>query len=70
MQHYCKKCRALRDTTPCPVCNEGHVSASPDTMDALVAAASVPNLASLFKQAKKAGVIDAVSAYGEGAATT
>jgi hypothetical protein len=45
---------------------EGGVSAPADTLDSLVQQASVPNLASLFRKAKQAGVINPVSVYGEG----
>jgi hypothetical protein len=45
----------------------GAVSVPDETMDSLIQQASVPNLASLFRKAKEAGVIGAVSVYGEGA---
>jgi hypothetical protein len=38
-----------------------------DTMDALVQRASTPNLASLFKAGKDAGLIKAGPQYGNGA---
>lgn len=51
----------------CPHCGEGVVSVADDSLDQLVQNASVPDLAVLFKRAKDAGVIGAVSNYGEGA---
>ena len=43
------------------------VSVADDTLDQLIQQASVPNLATLFRRAKEAGVIGPVSVYGEGA---
>ena len=43
------------------------VSVADDSMDTLIQQASVPNLATLFRKAKEAGVIGPVSVYGEGA---
>jgi hypothetical protein len=45
---------------------EGEVSVVTDTLDSLVQAASVPNLASLFKRGKDAGLITPITGYGEG----
>lgn len=43
----------------------GHpVSVADDSLDSMVEAASVPNLAALFQQAKDAGHIKAVQEYG------
>jgi hypothetical protein len=39
-----------------------------DTLDQMVARASVPNLASLFQRGKEAGLIKPTTGYGEGAA--
>jgi hypothetical protein len=46
------------------------VSAVDDSLDSMVQAASVPNLASLFRKAKETGAIDADAGtvYGTGAA--
>lgn len=45
----------------CPAC--GHVlSVSDDTMETLVQAASIPNLATLFQRGKDSGLIKAASA--------
>ncbi len=49
---------------------QAEVSASAETIDQMVEAASVPNLATLFKRAKDRGVIGSVSVYGEGAPTS
>jgi predicted amidophosphoribosyltransferase len=64
---YCKACRKFYGEDTCPRCGTPEESEAADNMDELVQAASVPSLASLFKKAKKAGVIDAVQNYGEGA---
>lgn len=40
------------------------VSVADDSLDQMVEAASVPNLASLFRKAKKAGHIGPVTTYG------
>lgn len=40
------------------------VSEDTDSLDQMVQAASVPNLAALFKRAKETGAIGAVSVYG------
>lgn len=40
------------------------VSVPADNLDSLVQQASVPNLASLFKQAKQSGIITAGKEYG------
>ena len=42
----------------------GGVSVPADNLDSLVQQASVPNLASLFRKAKQAGVITPMKAYG------
>lgn len=43
----------------------GHPVSDPaDSLDSLVEAASAPNLATLFQQAKDAGHINAVQEYG------
>lgn len=45
---------------------EGGVSVADDSLDQLIEAASVPSLASLFRQAKQQGAIGPLSNYGEG----
>jgi hypothetical protein len=53
----CEVCKhPLPEVTP--------VSEVSDTLDELVRQASVPNLASLFGQAKKQGIIKAAYSYG------
>jgi hypothetical protein len=44
----------------------GGMSVVDDSLDQMVQAASIPSLASLFRQAKDQGVIVPVSNYGEG----
>jgi hypothetical protein len=44
----------------CSECGHQIVSGVDDTMDQLIEAASIPNLASLFRQGKKRGLITAV----------
>lgn len=63
----CRSCGAMHGKDVCPHCGEGIVSVADDSLDSMVQAASVPSLATLFKRAKDAGVIGAVSNYGEGA---
>lgn len=67
----CDQCQFgyAEDKNKCPRCGAPHSTGEPDTMDQLIQQASVPNLASLFRKAKKAGVIGAVSVYGEGSTT-
>lgn len=43
------------------------VSVAEATMDQLVQAASVPNLASLFQRGKEAGLLKPTTGYGENA---
>lgn len=45
----------------------GEVSEVTDSLDALVQAASVPNLADLFRKAKASGAIGPVTSYGSAA---
>lgn len=55
------------NTQVCPVCGHDHtVSVDEDTLDQLVAAASVPNLATLFRKAKDSGAIGAFEGYAGG----
>lgn len=59
----CPNCKLETNEDVCPEC--GHVlSEVDDTMDQMIAAASIPNLASLFKQGKKRGLIQPVHDYG------
>lgn len=44
-----------------------NVSVDDATLDSMVQQASKPNLATLFRQAKQAGVIGATTVYGESA---
>ena len=61
----CPTCTRPLQGDLCSVC--GPVSEVGDSLDSMVEQASVPNLATLFKRAKDAGVIGPVSVYGEGA---
>ena len=54
---------ASADTTP----KGGKVSVDDDSLDQLVEAASVPNLAALFKRGKEAGLLKPTTGYGENA---
>jgi hypothetical protein len=60
----CSNCHEQYTGVRCPRCGEGNVSEETDSLDSLVQAASVPNLAALFKRAKETGAIGAVSVYG------
>lgn len=62
----CSNCGWHNDieATTCPECGRP-LSVADDTLEALVSQASVPNLALLFKQAKKAGHLKPVSDYGQ-----
>lgn len=60
----CPNCGEHTDLDVCEHC--GTVVSEVDaTMDAMVQAASVPNLASLFKAGKQRGLIKPTSKYGE-----
>jgi hypothetical protein len=61
----CRRCGGTVKDEVCTNCGEGIVSVADDSLDLLVQAASVPDLAVLFKRAKDAGVIGAVSNYGD-----
>jgi len=61
----CPNCDHVTDEQVCENCGTQIVSVADDTMDAMVQAASIPNLASLFKAGKKRGLIKPTSAYGE-----
>lgn len=64
----CTHCNTVNpeDSTNCSSCG-APLSEATDSLDSLVQAASVPNLASLFRKAKETGVIGSVSVYGESA---
>lgn len=63
----CTTCGLTHHHDQCPRCHPP-VSVGDDSLDAMVQAASTPNLASLFRRAKDAGVITGtLSNYGEGA---
>jgi hypothetical protein len=68
MKH-CKFCDLEFSSDVCPRCGSAgsSVSVADDSMDSLVQAASVPNLADLFRKAKATGAIAPMAAYGEGA---
>jgi len=61
----CPNCEHETDDAVCPECGTTIVSVVDDTMDSLVESASVPNLAALFKQGKKRGLIKAQQDYGQ-----
>lgn len=65
----CANCYYGHDKDQCPRCGFINQTAEPANMDQLIQQGSVPSLASLFKRAKEAGVIGAVSVYGEGSTT-
>lgn len=60
----CPNCDHETDESVCEHCGTTIVSVVDDTMDALVEAASIPNLASLFRQGKQRGLIGAMTNYG------
>lgn len=68
VNHTCQNCgqflKELADVTA-HACTA--MSVADESMDTLIQQASVPNLATLFRRAKEAGVIGPVSVYGEGA---
>lgn len=61
----CPNCKENIDSLlpVCPECGEV-LSVDEDTMDAMVKAASVPNLATLFQRGKDRGLIKAGTEYG------
>lgn len=67
MKH-CKFCDLTFSNDVCPRCGSGGstVSVADERLDSLVQAASVPNLADLFRKAKATGAIAPMAAYGEG----
>lgn len=63
----CPNCNTKADSLAdvCEACGTEIVSVPDDKMDALVSAASIPNLASLFRAGKDKGLIKPTSVYGE-----
>lgn len=61
----CPNCKHMTDEDVCPECGHQIVSVADDTMDSLVEAASIPNLAALFRQGKKRGLITPMKDYGQ-----
>lgn len=61
----CPNCEFETDDHVCPECGTTIVSDVDDKIDALVEGASIPNLASLFKQGKKRGLIKPAREYGQ-----
>lgn len=60
----CPNCKHESNEDVCPECGHQIVSVVDDTMDQLIEAASIPNLASLFRQGKKRGLITPMKDYG------
>jgi uncharacterized protein with PIN domain len=63
----CSNCGQMHRWTKCPKCGTPVVSVAEDTIDQMVARASLPNLADLFRKGKEQGLIGTVFNYGEGA---
>jgi uncharacterized paraquat-inducible protein A len=61
----CSECKTTMSDgeTVCVRCGSDQLSDPEDKLDDMVAAASVPNLATLFRKAKASGAIGSVSAY-------
>ena len=59
----CANCKTQFTGVICPRCGDAFVSVSTDSLDSMVEAASVPNLAAMFRAAKAMGAIGAVSVY-------
>ena len=60
----CPKCEFATEEDTCPACGCPIPSEPTDMMDTLVQRASIPNLASLFRAGKKAGLIQPAKEYG------
>lgn len=58
----CPLCKTVLTDGVCPT--HGAVSVDADSLDSLVQAASIPNLAALFKRAKDTGIITPAKEYG------
>ena len=65
----CRHCRVDRaiERYDNGVTKGGTVSADTDSMDQMVQAASIPNLATLFRRGKEAGLLKPTTGYGENA---
>lgn len=63
----CPNCDHETDESVCENCGTTIVSVVDETIDSLVEAASIPNLASLFRAGKKRGLIKATQEYGQSA---
>jgi len=62
----CPNCDEVSDLDVCEHCGTQIVSVVNDTVeDEMIAAASVPSLASLFRQGKKRGLIKPMQDYGQ-----
>jgi hypothetical protein len=67
MSTRCSRCKDEDDLFVCTSCGRNEVSvldATVDPMDSMVQAASIPNLATLFKRAKDAGLTVSGTDYG------
>jgi hypothetical protein len=60
----CPNCEEESDDKVCPNCGTTIVSDPDDTIDTLVQQASIPSLATLFRQGKQAGLIKPAQEYG------
>lgn len=64
----CPNCEEETEHDVCEHCGTQVVSVVDDTMeseDEMIAAASIPSLATLFRQGKKRGLIKAMQDYGQ-----
>lgn len=61
----CPNCEHESDDDVCPECGTTIMSDPADSLDTLVAQASIPNLAALFKAGKQAGLIQPGQEYGQ-----
>lgn len=62
----CPNCDEASDQDVCEYCGTQILSEAEDTMDQLVQAASIPNLAALFQQGKDRGLLKPAQDYGGG----
>lgn len=60
----CPKCDTNLREGLCPSCGWTEVSDAGEIMDDMIAKASVPSLATLFRKAKDSGAIGPISGYG------
>ena len=63
----CPNCKHESDEDVCPECGTTIVSDPNDKIEELVQAASIPDLADLFRQGKARGLIKATKEYGQSA---